>query len=126
GVQRGLAGAALGSRSIEARGVADDRTRVFAVTVDVEAWGEHAHQLARRRQELRESLGAADGDVVVLSVARLAAEKGLDVLIQAVAAARGERLRVLGAGSGCEPDRLEALAPEARRPRTLRGGVAVE
>ena len=69
------------------RGAAPERVRVFANTIDVEGFGERADRLAARRPELRRELGADLDDVVVLTVARLAAEKGLDVLVRAVAAA---------------------------------------
>ena len=63
-----------------------------------------------RRDELRAELGAGPDDVVVLSVARLATEKGLDVLVHAVAEANDSRLLVVLAGGGPERERLEDLA----------------
>ena len=67
-------------------------------------------RLAEHRPALREELGAAPDDVVVLSVARLAPEKGLDVLIHAVAEARDSRLLLVLAGDGPERERLGDLA----------------
>ncbi len=79
----------LARNSMIARGASPACVRMFANTIDVEAFGERADRLAERRSELRRELGAEADDVVVLSVARLAPEKGLDVLIRAVA--DGER-----------------------------------
>ena len=49
-------------------------------------------------------------DVAVLSVARLAAEKGLDTLVRSAAEADDARLVVVLAGTGPEHDRLVELA----------------
>ena len=65
-----------------------------------------------RRSELRSALGAEHDDVVVLSVARLAPEKGLDDLVRAVDEAADERLLLVVAGEGGERSRLEQLAGE--------------
>jgi len=55
----------------------------------------------------------AEDDVVVLSIARLAPEKGLDTLLRAAAAAAGEpHLVVALAGSGPERERLASLATD--------------
>ena len=102
----------LARRSMVARGASPERVRIFANTIDVEAFGERADRLAARRPELREELGASRDDVVVLSVARLAPEKGHDVLIRAVATAEDPRLVLVFAGAGPERDRLETLAQE--------------
>ncbi|HEX5831430.1 MAG TPA: glycosyltransferase family 1 protein [Gemmatimonadaceae bacterium] len=57
-----------------------------------------------RSTELRRRLGAGDDDVLVAYVGRLAAEKGLDVLLDAVARVRsspaGARVRFVFAGDG--------------------------
>jgi glycosyltransferase involved in cell wall biosynthesis len=100
----------LARRSMVARGAPPERVRVFANTIDVEAFGEQARRLAGRRTELREELGAGQDDVVVLSVARLAPEKGLDVLIHAAAEAGDPRLLLVLAGSGPERESLVDLA----------------
>ena len=111
---RGASGAlVLGTRarhSLVARGARPERIRVFANTVDVDAWSERADQLAGRRGALRAALGAAPEDLVVLSVARLAPEKGLSDLVRAVALAGASSPFLVVAGSG--PDR-ERLADEA-------------
>ncbi|MBA3382838.1 MAG: glycosyltransferase [Actinobacteria bacterium] len=100
----------LARRSMIARGARPERVRVFANTIDVERFGEQADRLAGRRTELREELGAGPDDVVVLSVARLAAEKGLDVLLHAVAQAGDARFLLVVAGDGPEREPLEDLA----------------
>jgi glycosyltransferase involved in cell wall biosynthesis len=84
----------MARRSMLARGARPERIRVFANTIDVEAWQAHARELAGRREELRAGLGLAPEDVAVLCVARRAPEKGLDTLEEAVAAADG-RLRLI-------------------------------
>jgi glycosyltransferase involved in cell wall biosynthesis/GT2 family glycosyltransferase len=100
----------LARRSMVARGAPPERVHVFANTIDVEGFGEYVDRLAARRPALRESLGAAVDDILVLSVARLAPEKGLDVLVHAVAEAGDPRLMLVLAGEGPEHERLEDLA----------------
>jgi glycosyltransferase involved in cell wall biosynthesis len=118
-----LATGTLARTSMIARGAAPERVRIFANTVDVEAFGDRADALAPRRPELRGELGARAEDVVVLSVARLATEKRLDVLVQAVAAARDSRLLLVVAGEGAERETLEELAAEAGVRARLVGDV---
>ena len=76
----------LARESVVALGADPPHVRVFANTIDVTAWAERADELAGRRSELRAAFGLA-GEVAVLSVARLAPEKGLDVLLRAATAA---------------------------------------
>ena len=102
----------LARSSMVARGAAPERVRIFANTVDVEEFASAAAGLASRRAELREALGAGPDDVIVLSVARLAPEKGLDVLVRAIAEARDARLVLALAGDGPERARLERLAAD--------------
>jgi glycosyltransferase involved in cell wall biosynthesis len=113
-VVRAAAGAlvlgSLARAALVASGAQPERVRIFANTIDVEAWGERVDRLAGRREELRAAIGAADGDVVVLSVARLVPEKGLDVLVRAAGQAEDERLLVVLVGSGPERARLDRLA----------------
>jgi glycosyltransferase involved in cell wall biosynthesis len=113
-IVRGAAGAlvtgTLARRSMVSRGASPERVHVFANTVDVEGFGEHADRLAARRPRLRKELGIGPEDVVVLSVARLAPEKGLDVLVHAVAEAEDPRLVLVLVGDGPERERLEELA----------------
>ncbi len=132
-VPRVVAGAAgvlvtgtLARRSMVARGAPPERVRVFANTIDVEEFGERADRLASRRNELRSELGAGPDDLVVLSVARLAPEKGLDVLIHAVAEAEDPRLLLVLAGDGPERERLEDLAAVRGVRLTLAGDRAWE
>jgi glycosyltransferase involved in cell wall biosynthesis len=89
----------LAQESVVALGADPARVRVFANTIDVEAWIERAAGLAARRAELRAAIGLADQDVAVLSVARLAPEKGLDLLLRA-AATSAVRPVLVGSGPG--------------------------
>ncbi len=127
---RGASGAlALGTRSrasLVARGAVPERIRVFANTVDVAAWVARADSLAGRRDALRATLGADAGDVVVLSVARLAPEKGLSTLVHAAAAAGVPELLLVVAGEGPERERLPEEAREAGVRLVLLGHVAPE
>ena len=72
----------------------------------------------RRDMRLRRRLGIADGDVAVLHVGRLAAEKNLDTLVSAWMTAReavGPRVRFIIAGDGPMGARLSAAMPWAIR-----------
>jgi glycosyltransferase involved in cell wall biosynthesis len=97
-IVRGAAGVlvtgTLARRSMLARGARTERVRVFANTIDVEAWRARAAELARRRDELRGDLGLTPDEVAVLCVSRRAPEKGLDTLETAVRAA-GPPLRLV-------------------------------
>jgi len=105
-----LATGTLARDSLIARGAAPERIRIFANTIDVDAWVEQADELVARRGDLRERLGVAASDVAVLSVARLAQEKGHDTLVRAIAAAEHPGLVLLLTGSGPERDSLAELA----------------
>jgi glycosyltransferase involved in cell wall biosynthesis len=107
-----LAVGTLARESAVERGADPARVRVFANTVDVDAWEARADRLRERRTELRETLGGADDDVLVLSVGRLAPEKGLDTLIRAVAG--DERLAVVIAGEGQARETLARLGGRVR------------
>jgi glycosyltransferase involved in cell wall biosynthesis len=90
--------------SVLARGARPDRVRVFANTIDIEAWMERADRLPAR---------SGDADVVVvLSVGRLVPEKGFDILLRAIAQTGDERLRLVIAGAGPEAARLAELAKD--------------
>jgi glycosyltransferase involved in cell wall biosynthesis len=115
----------LARDSVVARGAPPERIRVFANTIDVAAWEERADRLARRRRKLRSALAFTDDDVVVLSVARLAPEKGLDTLVRAVAATGDPGLAVVVAGSGPRASTLMASA-EALGVRLLLTGELAE
>jgi glycosyltransferase involved in cell wall biosynthesis len=97
--------------------------RIFANTIDVEAFADRADRLAGSRPELRHALGAGQEDVIVLSVARLAREKGLDLLLRAVAAADDPRLLLVVAGEGPERGSLSQLAEELSVRLVLAGDV---
>ncbi len=116
----------LARSSMIARGADPERVRVFANTVDVESFGGQADLLAPQRVELRSRLDLGADDVVVLSVARLVPEKRLDVLIEAVAAARDERLVLLVAGEGPEREGLGRLAAATGARVRLLGDVEWE
>ena len=111
----------LARRSMIARGAAPERVHLFANTIDVQGFGERVDRLLARRAALRDGLGAGPDDVVVLSVARLAPEKGLDVLVHAVAEAGDPRILLVLAGEGPERERLEDLA-RVRGVRLLLAG----
>ncbi len=115
-IVRGAAGVlvagTLARRSLIARGAQPERVRVFANTIDIEALGRRADRLAPRREDLRAELGAEPDDVIVLSVARLGAEKAHDVLIRAVAETGDPRLILVLVGEGPERERLVRLAAE--------------
>ena len=116
----------LARASMVARGAVPERVGIFANTIDVEAFGELADELAPRRPRLREALGAGPDDVVVLSVARLVADKRLDVLARAVAEADDGRLLLVLAGDGPERARLTALGDELGVRLVLAGDLPWE
>jgi len=62
--------------------------------------------------DLRRELGARHGDLVILSMSRLASDKGQEYLIEAAAMLpqTGRRFQVVIAGEGPERERLERLA----------------
>jgi glycosyltransferase involved in cell wall biosynthesis len=109
-----LAVGSAARESVVARGANPEHVRVFANTIDVGAWSAHVDALRRERD---------DENVVVLSVGRLAPEKGFDALIRAVAQAADPRLRLVIAGDGPERQRLAALAAELEVPLSLRGDL---
>ena len=113
----------LARDSMISRGAAPERVHLFANTVDVEEFGAHADQLAPRRPDLRAKLGASVDDIVVLSVARLAPEKGLGALVAGVAAADDARLLLVVAGDGPERARLERVASDQGVRLVLIGDV---
>jgi glycosyltransferase involved in cell wall biosynthesis/GT2 family glycosyltransferase len=116
----------LARNSMVARGAQPERVRIFANTVDVDEFAADAERLAPSRPELRAGVGAGLDDVVVLSVARLAPEKGPDVLVRAVAEAADDRLLLVLAGEGPERDALRRLADEVGARLVLLGDVAWE
>lgn len=97
-----LVAGTLARESMIARGADPDRIRVFANTIDVDRFAAEADRL--RAQDVKRPDG-----LVVLSVARLAREKGVDVLLRAAAAAGGD-LHVVLVGGGPDRAPLEELA----------------
>ncbi len=69
---------ALARESGIARGARAERVHVFANTIDVSRFGRAVEDARHQRAEIRASLGVHDSDIVVLTVARLAPEKGVD------------------------------------------------
>ena len=112
--------------SVVDRGAHPGAVRIFANTVDVDAWGDRALRLQKTRDELRANSGLAPEDVVVLSVARLIPEKGLSTLIRAAAATGDRRIRVVVAGSGPDWQQLTELAESLGVTLTLLGDLDEE
>ena len=98
--------------SVVARGATS--VRCFANTIDVAAWMARAQSLERNR---------TDDDVLVLSVARLVADKGIDDLIRALAETGVARLRLVVAGDGPERETLVQLAAALGVRLTILGHV---
>lgn len=103
---------ALARESMLARGVDPSRISIFADTIDPARFGAEADRLRATRDDLRAAVGLGPEDVAVLSVARLAPEKGHDTLLRAAALVDDPRLVVVLAGDGPERDRLQALGAE--------------
>ncbi len=87
-----------------------ERTVVVARGVDTQLFDP-----ARRSEALRRQWGVAEGDGVVLYVGRLAAEKNLELLLQAFAAMRpiNPRLRLVLVGDGPLRAALRERCPDA-------------
>ena len=99
-----------------AYGARPERIWTFPNTVDVDAYVEAAARLAGRRTAIREKLGLDRDAVVVLAVNRLIPVKGVDTLVDAVAAAAGATdvpLQLLAVGEG--PEREVILRRAAGR-----------
>jgi glycosyltransferase involved in cell wall biosynthesis len=109
--------------SVIARGAQPGDVRIFANTVDVDAWGERATRLTATRDKLRARDGFTPEHVIVLSVARLVPEKGLDTLIRAAAATGDDRIRVVIAGGGPDSQHLTELALEVGVWLTILGDL---
>ena len=84
------------------RHVAVERLHLDPARIDVVPRGRDPAVLGRRsphrRHAARAALGIVDGDPVVLAVARQEHQKGLDVLLEAVARPGADHLRVVVAG----------------------------
>ncbi len=95
----------------------DVRLEVVPSGVDLRVFG-----AGRRDEALRVRMGAVPGDRMLLCVSRLAKEKNVELLLEAVALAGDHRLRVVVAGDGPARAELEARAREcgiAERTRFL-------
>ncbi len=105
-----LVDGAFARRAMLERGASPQHVRVFANTIDVEDFGARADRVARRREGLRESLGAGSDDVVVLSVGPLTLERRHVDLVHAIAELGDERFVLVLAGDGPERERIVELA----------------
>ena len=112
--------------SVVARGASPERVRIFANTVDVSTWARRSDELAARRAGGRAEAGLADDDVVVLCVARLVPEKGIDTLARAIAATGHERLVLRVAGQGPELERLLDLCSELGLRSSMKGNLPAD
>jgi glycosyltransferase involved in cell wall biosynthesis len=117
-----LVAGTLARESMLARGADPAHVDVFANTIDVAALAARADELAARRAALRASFGVGESDVVVLCAARLAPEKGIDVLVDALAGLGRHGIVLLLAGDGPERRAIEQRA-KARRVRALMPGA---
>ncbi|HXY80250.1 MAG TPA: glycosyltransferase family 4 protein [Gaiellaceae bacterium] len=129
-IVRGAAGylvtGTLARRSMVSHGADPARIHVFANTVATERFAAETERLRPSRAALRAALGLDGDDVAVLTVARLAPEKGIDTLIEAVAAADDPRLALVVAGEGPERDTLSRLAAERGVRASFAGDVPWE
>ncbi len=66
----------------------------------------------RRDESLRSVLGVRNGQRLILFVSRLAREKNVEILLQALAAANDPSLRLIIAGDGPQREDLETLAQQ--------------
>jgi glycosyltransferase involved in cell wall biosynthesis len=73
------------------------------------------------RARLRDELGVPDGDVLALVVARLAPQKGLHLLLDALDELRDLRLEVVVAGEGPQRAELQGRIEAERLPARLLG-----
>jgi len=74
-----------------------------------------AHPNATRSRELRAEWGVHDGDVLIGTVGRLVAEKGIPELLEAVDGLEGARLVVVGGPDPEKPDSISPAVIEAAR-----------
>ncbi len=95
---------------LESLGVASDRIAVAPNAVDLGVFRDAVATARRQRDDLRRELGLTG--CTVLYVGRLDPEKGVDVLLDAVA---GLDLDLVVVGAGAEEQRLRAAAPPNAR-----------
>jgi len=98
-----------------AHGADDLRGRGFT---GVRVWGRGVDRerfsMRFRSRALRSALGLGDNDTLFLSVGRLAAEKGIDTILEAarhLQSTSGNRIRVAFVGDGPAEGRFRAAAP---------------
>jgi glycosyltransferase involved in cell wall biosynthesis len=82
------------------------RIEVIPTGVDLQQFG-----AGRRSERIRENLGVREGSRMLLFISRLAREKNIDVLIEALAKAPNDLHLVIG-GDGPAREALDALAAE--------------
>jgi glycosyltransferase involved in cell wall biosynthesis len=104
--------------SLVARGADPEKVRLFANTIDVDAWVGRADRFAATRPH--------HDDAVVLSVGRLVRDKGNDLLIRAIAEAGDPRLRLVLAGGGPERETLRELGARLGVDVSLTGDLSEE
>lgn len=85
----------------------EGRVEVLPSGIDVEFFAR-----GRRCDELRQHMGAGSADRLYLAVGRLALEKNLDILVEALARVRSPQVRLAFVGDGPEREALEALVLE--------------
>lgn len=85
----------------------DGRIEVLPTGIDVDVFAR-----GRRRDDLRARMGAGPEDRLCLAVGRLALEKNLDIVIEALAQVPSPKLRLAFIGEGPEREALEALVRE--------------
>jgi len=93
-----LATGSLAREHLVSYGADRAQIRTFANTIDVEAVTQRIEELRPRRAELRDELGFAADDVVVLVAGRLLPVKGADVLLKAASLVPGVKLLIAGDG----------------------------
>lgn len=118
----------LGREHMLAYGGRAARTTVFPLTIDVSRTAHDVDERRAGRSELRRRFGITGDALAVLHVGRLVPQKGVDVLVEAVAHARETtpELHLLVAGSGPEEARLRRLAESLGVPATFPGFLAAE
>jgi len=85
-------------------GVASDKVAVIGNGIDEKLFFPQA------KQNARQTVGLEGDDPVCVCVARLSSEKGVDVLIQAMAQVQHSRVRLVLVGSGIDEASLKSLA----------------
>ena len=85
----------------------EGRIEVLPTGIDVEVFAR-----GQRRDDLRARMGAGPEDRLCLAVGRLALEKNLDIVVEALAQVQSPNLRLAFIGEGPEREALEALVRE--------------